>query len=394
MSVGSKPEQKGSFRGIADDPWLFCCQVEGCRGVDGDALKHAGAHVYRAFFHLHLVLRERACLVQYDDLCLAGLLERDGGLEENAVFRAEAAADHDRNGRRQTERAGTGDDQHRDAPREGVAECFSEQQPDDKGQSRDRDHRRDEHAGDAVRELRDRRLGGRRIADHFDDLREGGVLAHARGLTANKAGLIDRRGRHAVSRGLVHGDALAGQRGFVDRARSVEHQTVHGDTLARAYEKDVAARDLVDRNGHLRPAAFNAGGLRREAHQGPQRVRGLSLRAGLKHLADGDEREDHRRGFEVQIVHQRMCALAVAVLDGGSHQEKNNDAVGERHAGAERDERVHVRRAAHKAAEAADEELAVDEHDDGSEQQLQQTDRHMVAFKKSRQWKAPHRMPH
>ena len=64
--------------------------------------------------HDGLAVRDGPCLVEYDDLRLARFLKRDGGLEEDAVLRADAVPDHDRNGRGQSERAGAGDDQHGD----------------------------------------------------------------------------------------------------------------------------------------------------------------------------------------------------------------------------------------------------------------------------------------
>ncbi len=54
-------------------------------------------------------------------------------------------------------------------------------------------------------------LGGCGIADHLDDLGQRGILAHAGGTAAQKAGLVDGCGADAVAFGLVHRDALAGQ---------------------------------------------------------------------------------------------------------------------------------------------------------------------------------------
>ena len=52
-------------------------------------------------------------------------------LEEDAVFRAHAAADHDGHRGGEAERARAADDQHGDAARERVAHAVAEQQPDD-----------------------------------------------------------------------------------------------------------------------------------------------------------------------------------------------------------------------------------------------------------------------
>ena len=55
--------------------------------------------------------------LQHDGVRLASRLQRGRSLEQDAVFRAEAVADHDRHGRGETERAGAADDKNRDAAR-------------------------------------------------------------------------------------------------------------------------------------------------------------------------------------------------------------------------------------------------------------------------------------
>ena len=52
---------------------------------------------------------------------LPGLLQRGGGLEEDAVFGAHAVAHHDGHRRGQAQGAGAADDQHGDAPGQGEA---------------------------------------------------------------------------------------------------------------------------------------------------------------------------------------------------------------------------------------------------------------------------------
>ena len=222
--------------------------------------------------HDRLAVCDGAGFVEDNDLRFTGFFERNSGFEENAVFRAETVADHDRNGRGETERAGAADDKHRNAAGERIGEIFSEQQPDHEGDERHADHGRDKHARDLVGELRDRRLGRRRVAYHLDDLAERRVLTDARRLTADKAGLVDGGGADAIARGFVDGDALARECGLVYRALAVENNTVNGDALAGADEEDIALLHLVDRNNLLPAAALDAGGLRREAHQGLERV--------------------------------------------------------------------------------------------------------------------------
>ena len=74
--------------------------------------------------------------------------------------------------------------------------------------------------------MRDGGLGGRRVADHADDLRKGRVLAHAGGPAAQKTGHIGRGSGNAVARPLVHGHALAGERRLIDGALALQPVTL------------------------------------------------------------------------------------------------------------------------------------------------------------------------
>ena len=68
---------------------------------------------------------------------------------------------------------------------------LSGQKPDNGCDDRNRDDCRYKYAGNPVCDLSNRRFGGRRIADHFDDLGECGVFAYTGCLAADKSGLID-----------------------------------------------------------------------------------------------------------------------------------------------------------------------------------------------------------
>ena len=62
------------------------------------------------------------------------------------------------------------------------------------------------------------------------------------------AGLIQSCGRNGISRGLVHGDALAGEGGFVDGTGALGNHAVYRDIFTRAYHKTVADVYLFDGN--------------------------------------------------------------------------------------------------------------------------------------------------
>jgi len=68
----------------------------------------------RHFHHFGLAERQRAGLVEDHDVQVCGVFERRGVLDQDAVLRAAAGADHDRHRGRKTKRVGARDDEHRD----------------------------------------------------------------------------------------------------------------------------------------------------------------------------------------------------------------------------------------------------------------------------------------
>ena len=335
-----------------------------------------------------------AGLVERDNLRAAGLLERDGGFEEDAVFRAHAAADHDGDRGRKAERARAADDQNGDAAGQREADGLAGQQPYDGRNDGDGDDHGHEHAGHAVGHLRDGRLGRGGVADHADDLGQGGILADAGGLALDEARLIDRRGGNRVARFLVDRDALAGERGFVDCGMALEHHAVDRDVLARADDKHIALFDLLDRHGLLGSVYEDGRRFGRELHEGSEGVGGLALGARLEHFADGDEGQNHGGGFEVELMHEVHGMFEIACRLRAGHGKERIEAVDERRARAEGDQRIHIGRAVDHALDSGNEELLVDEHDDGGEDHLNEADGDRIVVEERRQRPAPHRMAH
>ena len=88
-----------------------------------------------------LACRDGTGLIEHNDLCAACLFKRGRRFEENAVFRADAAADHNGDRRGKPERARAADNEHRYAARERISECLPDEQPDDNGNGCDADFR-------------------------------------------------------------------------------------------------------------------------------------------------------------------------------------------------------------------------------------------------------------
>ena len=343
---------------------------------------------------LRLAAGDGAGLIQRNDLGAASSFQRSGGLEQDAVLGTEAVADHDGDRRGQTQRTGAADDQHRDATGQCVAEFPAQQQPDDRGDHGDGDDGGHEEAGHGVGDLGDGSLGGGGIADHLDDLGQRGVLAHAGGLAPQEAGLVGGGGRDFVALGLVHRDALAGQSAFVHGAGTFQHDAVHGDVLTGADDENIAPAHFRDGDADLGTAPQQGGGLGGQLHQALECIGGLTLGAGLQHLAHGDEGQDHGGGLEVELHHIVHDQLLVAVHLRAGHGEEGVGAPDKAGRGAQRHQRIHIGGAVDQPLEAADEELLVDDHDDARQQQLNKAHGDVVAVEPVGERPAPHHVPH
>ena len=110
-----------------------------------------------------------------------------------------------------------------------------------------------------------------------------------------------------------------------------------------------------------------ARGLGREPQQRADGARRGAARAQLEHLAEEDERDDHRGGLE---VHRRRAAVAHAVGQGARRQH-GEDAPAECRRRAEGDQGEHVQVARHEGLPAAHEEgPAAPEHHRRRQQEL------------------------
>ena len=246
---------------------------------------------------------DSAGLVQRYDTGTASFFQRRSGLEQDAVLRTKAVAHHNSHWRCQTQRTGAADDQHRDAPRQRVAHIPPQQQPDKGGDHRNADDRRYEKAGYGICDLCNGSLGGGGIADHADDLRQRGVLAHAGGAALQIAGLIGGGGAYFITHGLVHRDAFAGQGALVHGAAALQHNTVHRDVLARAHHKDVLFLHLLNGHSHLCAVPQQGGSLGGKLHQALECIGGLTFRTCLQHLAHGDKGQNHGSRLKIELHH-------------------------------------------------------------------------------------------
>ena len=310
-----------------------------------------------------------AGLVEDDGRHGVRALQRLGALDQDAVLRPQAGADHDRRRRGQPERAGAGDDEHGDEDLEREGEPEAREEPEAEGEEGDRDDHRDEDGGDAVGERLDRRLRALGLLDEPDDLRERGVAADALGAEAEGAALVQRGAGHAVAGALLDRDALAGEHRLVHARVPLDHGAVDRHLLPGAHEHDVADRHLLDRNLDLDAVAHHDRGARRQAHQRADRLRGLAAGDRLEPLAQHDEGQQDPGGLVVELV-------GVIARAARPDEDRDDDAVEPGDAGAERDQGVHGRGAGFDDGEdAAGVELVIDGEDRRRQQELHERHR-------------------
>ena len=212
--------------------------------------------------HRGLALGQRAGLV--DDQCAQapGVLERGRVADQHARLRATSGADHDRGRRGQPERAGTGDDQHRDRVDQRRAPRRSATTTHDEGHQRNGEDDRHEDARDAVGEALDRRLRSLRFRDQAHDAGEHGRVADAGRLAREHAVLIERAGIDPVADGFA--DTRGSRRSACSRRRSAlpaRTTPSTGNALAGAHEKRSPVTTLGERH---------VDGPRRRARRAPR----------------------------------------------------------------------------------------------------------------------------
>ncbi len=268
------------------------------------------------------------------------------------------------------------------------------EQPDDRGYNCNGNNCWYENTGYTVGNLCNRSLGGSCVADHFNDLGEGGVLAYAGCLAFDETGLVYSSSGNKIAGRFVHRDALSCKGGLVDCAGTFQDHAVYWNVFTRADNEDIAFYHLVNGNGGFCAVTDDHGCLGGKLHQAFQGVGCFALGAGFQHFSHCDQGQDHGSGLKVKLHHVVHYKLRVAVYLCAGHGEQCVDAPYKGCHGAKGYQGVHVRGAVPQALEAADEEFLVDDHDDSGKQQLDQSHGYVIAVKPCGQRPAPHHMSH
>ena len=151
-----------------------------------------------------LAASDGAGFVEQNGRQLAGAFQGFAVTEEDTGFSAASAADHDGGRRRQSERAGAGDDEHGDHVEDGLREAgASECEPAYQRHGCQENDGRDEVGGDAIGDGLDGRFAGLGVFHQADDLREDGIAADALRLDDQPALLVDGSGDDLGAYGFV-----------------------------------------------------------------------------------------------------------------------------------------------------------------------------------------------
>ena len=286
--------------------------------------------------------RERSGLVDQQRGGGAQPLERCGILHEHAGLGPAADPRHERNRSRESERARTGDDEHRHGIQERVDETRfgADEEPDSKRHRGEHEHDRGEPRGDPIGEPRDRGLALLRLLNETDDLGEQRVTADPFRVEDERAGGVEGARTDAVLCSLGNRDGLASQHRFVDLRRTVRHATVDGNVLAGPDAKPIAGLHGLEGNiflGAVRADAMRD--LRGEAHQSPNGGVGPRVRPLFHDLTEQHDRGDESDGLEVE----RHAMRGLQSRGEMFAEHRGADAEQIRGAGAGDDQREHVR---------------------------------------------------
>ena len=312
---------------------------------------------------------QRAGLIHDQRVHLFHPLDRRGVLDQHAGLRAATDADHDRHRRRESERAGTGDDQHGDGIHDRVREARlrSEPDPGDEGQHRDAEDGRHKPARHFVGEALDRRAAALRLRDHLDDLREHRVAPDALGAHEKAAGAIHRAAGDFVAGRLLDRHRLAGEHRFIDVRLPLDDPAIDRHFLAGAHAQLIAALHFIERHFAFFAVANDDARSAARDRASADRAAGAAAGAQFEHLSEQDEHGDHRRRFEVDA--DLAVLLKRRRKDAG--REHHDRAVEPRHADADRDQREHVEVSVDERLPAAHEERpARPQHDRRAQREL------------------------
>ncbi len=262
--------------------------------------------------HRKIALRDRSGLVKCSHRHLRQRLHIIRTLDQDSVRGRAADAAEERQRDRDHDRARAADDQECQSPVDPVPEIRSHphDEPDNRRNERQRQRtvadRRRVNAGEFRNELLRLRLAGARVLDEIQDLRRGGFLEFARRPHFDHAGHVDAAGNYLVADPRIPRQALARERGRIQRCGPEGHDAVNRNFLARLDNNDAADLHVVrvDPLG-LAVLIFEVRVIRPDVHELGDIFPALSDRVALEKLPDLVEPHD---GDALRVLAERHRA--------------------------------------------------------------------------------------
>ena len=178
---------------------------------------------------------------------------------------------------------------------------------------------------------------------HADDLGQCGIRAYVRRAISKPARPVHCAACHRIVRAFVHRDRLARDHALIHVAGAVHDHAIYGDPFAGTHNKRVADLHLFKRNIQDHAVALYPRRAHLQTHQTLDRGPRPPLCARLQKAAKKDQRHDHGGGLEID----RARDLGQYARREGGH---DGEPIGCKC--ADRDEAVHIRRAAEQRGQA------------------------------------------
>ena len=297
--------------------------------------------------HTGLPFSQGARLVKNDGIHAAQSLQSSGGLAQDAQPRAPARPYHDGDGRGKPQNAGAGNHQHRNRPGKGEGKSLPGSQPRNQRHQGNRNHRRDKEITHPVRQPCNRSLGLAGLLHQADHAGQRGVPAHAFRTYLEIPGPVERAADHPVSRRLVHRHAFPRQVRFIQRGLPFFNDAVHRNPLPGFHHHQVPGMKFIQRDGALRAVMPNQGLLGNQLHQPFHGGVRLAVGTAFKIFPQGNQGDDHGRGFKIQFHSVHVGALP-------QRRNQQIQPVQEGGTGADGDQGIHIGRQRGKLAHAVD----------------------------------------
>ena len=253
--------------------------------------------------HARLAFGQRAGLVDDQRVDFLEALQRLGVLDQHARGRALADADHDRHRRREAERAGAGDDEHRDRGDQRIGE--GRRRPARSSRPRTRRSPTAMTAGtnQAATTSASRWIGARLRCASATICTMRASIVSAPILSARITRLPVPLMVPPIS--LAPGAFSTG----IDSPVTIDsstallpsmHDAVHRHAVAGPHAQAIADMHLLQRDFLIAAVVADPPrGLRREVEQRADGAAGLLAGAQFQHLPEQHQDGDHRRGFEI-----------------------------------------------------------------------------------------------